>query len=330
MNDSPLIATCVDDKYLWPWLVLVKSAFMNAEGVKFRIALGNVNGTLSSESICAATAFCELEGVQLEVIPFEFRHELFFEHQFNVTVYGRLLFMDSMKEDFVWLDADLLLLYGWTKILDLQPLKKSPNVISAVLDTEGSRKKLEELGNKMHAAVLDGYFNAGVMQIDCKKWQSLFKPTDWEYLAKNTKELGLIYNDQDILNILLAGKVQYLPISLNHIVCDSVDPTYRNHILHFAGYPKPWRLTTKGARLHLAMSGIKFHQSKLKDAASDKSFFQLEAYWTMERYVFESLGKLEPDVRKHILNLRNSTQMSLNFFERVRYFLFLFFGRKIL
>lgn len=99
------------------------------------------------------------------------------------------------------------------------------------------------------------YINTGVLLVNIKEWRRLFT---CEYILKmaNTKKFRI--QEQDIINVLVEGKVKYLDIgwnyyiAVNEFLAHSIEsaPVHGYHeyqiagrapyLLHYAGVPKPW------------------------------------------------------------------------------------------
>jgi lipopolysaccharide biosynthesis glycosyltransferase len=97
-------------------MVMAYSAAINSNDKNFRIILANMNEMLSEESITIARKFMDSLELSLEIVNIDTSLNPTFEHQFNLTVYSRLFLMDKLDEDFIWFDADLLLMPGWDQI----------------------------------------------------------------------------------------------------------------------------------------------------------------------------------------------------------------------
>lgn len=132
----------------------------------------------------------------------------------------------------------------------------------------GSLQELAELDLKGYAAAVVSdrqealqirrvhtkrYFNAGMMLINVKQWKEdqLFDAVVLK-AQQNVAKVGkrLSHHDQDIQNMLLDGKVLFLPKKYNYLYNldrQSVfkkqpvnEPYQKQVIIHFAGHAKPW------------------------------------------------------------------------------------------
>lgn len=83
-------------------------------------------------------------------------------------------------------------------------------------------------------------FNAGVLLIDLKKWRSQsVTQAVTEYMTKFPEKCR--HHDQSALNVIIEGKVKYLPTKWN-VMRQTIN--YQDHrdlaIIHYAGTTKPW------------------------------------------------------------------------------------------
>ncbi len=142
------------------------------------------------------------------------------------------------KEKVLYLDSDLVILDNVLNIFD------------------------ENLGKKTVGAVKDyfiglvekkNYFNAGVMLIDCKRWNKKnYSKYFFEWAKKNEKQIH--FADQDILNGILAKDWKSLPLKWNRqrILLDYPRKKLnlskeeysflknKPSIIHYTGKIKPW------------------------------------------------------------------------------------------
>ncbi|WP_425058567.1 glycosyltransferase family 8 protein [Sporomusa carbonis] len=153
---------------------------------------------------------------------------------FPASIYYRFILPAILTvPKILYLDADIICL---GEIQSLPSVDMQANVVAAVPDLESlASKRNHILGLKQHT-----YFNSGVLLIDIQNWNN-------HYVAK--KALALLeqepkkfrYPDQDVLNVVLTGKVKYLGKEWNRInTPDMVDNGII--LLHFAAHPKPWSI----------------------------------------------------------------------------------------
>lgn len=111
---------------------------------------------------------------------------------------------------------------------------------------------------RLHIPVEQGYFNAGVLLINLKKWrEEHIYEKSIEFLRNNSE--SIVNHDQDVLNVVCGKKTKMLSYTWNTMnyffmknfqlsqdrvlkiyqkeeQTNVIDPT----IIHFASRPKPW------------------------------------------------------------------------------------------
>jgi len=166
------------------------------------------------------------------------------------TYYRFSLIEDGTYERLLYLDADLVIKGDLSEIFFKE---FEDNIVFAVKDPGGSKNKKEELG----IPLLEPYFNAGVLLIDCKKWKNEdITNRTLKFIKENPKKIE--YADQDGLNAILIKKWAQLNPSWNVIsrlyfynyFKLKNPPNYENEnikqivnnpkIVHYASFIKPW------------------------------------------------------------------------------------------
>lgn len=308
---------------------MVYSAVINSKDKNFRIVIANINGMLSIDHIAIAKKFMKSIGLSLEIVNIDTLLNPAFEHQFNLTVYSRLFLMDMIDEDFVWLDADLLLMPGWDQIfVEFDGKDKNSSVISGALDSKLTLKKLSKDQNQAYLRSNGRYINAGVLKIRTRKWKDLRKDTDWQEIAGNLKSYGLSLNDQDIINYLCADHIALLPLGFNYIVGDKISFQERILIKHYAGRPKPWMLDKPGKEFLLAVQGAKYFARKHWITQSADAFLHYPMYWQVEDQFLEYLQGLDSDLYLAVLEIRNGNLNKLKGISRLKHHLIQLAARK--
>lgn len=146
----------------------------------------------------------------------------------------------------IYLDCDVLL---YTDINELWKIDLENYTIGAVTNLGHQPEK--RLGIK------DGeYFNSGILLIDLDKWRKeTIGPKILEYMTSN--DAGLMFPDQDGLNISLKNNWKHLPLRWNQqpatysmyakkhfeksLSCqDYHEAIFNPAIVHFLGKTKPW------------------------------------------------------------------------------------------
>ena len=329
MKSENLICTSIDDNYLWPWMVMVYSAALNSKRKDFRIILANVNGMLSQKNVTIAEKFMESVGISIEIVEINTSLNPTFENQFNLTVYSRLFLIDKLNEDFIWFDADLLLMPGWDKIFTEFGCKSKNNeIIYGVLDSKLTLDLLSKSKNQAYVRRAGQYVNTGVIKVRTKEWKKLFTESDWVHLALNREKYGFTYYDQDIINYLCAEHINLLPAGFNYIVGDQISFEERIFIMHYAGAPKPWKLDKAGKEFLLAAQGAKYFSPKNWITQSSDTVVHYPLYWQVENELLSYLQEVGFGLYQSVVESRNSVIKKLDKFSFLKNFLIQLITRK--
>ena len=325
-----LIATSCDDRYLWPWACSVYSAVVHS-GRPLRLQIVNVNGLLSARGQRIAKDLLSLLQVDGEVTDMSLALETDFRFQWNATVYARLGLLDVLEERFMWLDSDTILRSGWSNIFAEADRKMlDSNIVAcAVLDCSATLDELRASGsNSAFQASQGSYVNAGIFMADPIRWRNCGNDVRWRELVTAQTELGFIYGDQDILNFLLAGKIGILPSRFNHIVSEVSTGT--EVILHYAGAPKPWRLSEKGKAFFIANEAINCDRPR-DQISVGKAWEFFPIYWSAERSLLAFLQESDnTDLMKDLLTLRESQIVETSYRENAKFALMRLLAKKLL
>ncbi|HVB50137.1 MAG TPA: glycosyltransferase [Acidimicrobiales bacterium] len=319
-ESSWLVATSCDDRYLWPWACSLHSAVLNANA-PIRFLIANVNGLLSPLGQQMAKDFLELLQVDGEIVDVSLDVGEVHKYDWNATVYARLGLMDLMEERFMWLDSDTILCTDWTKVFaEVEILMEDSNVVACgVLDRPSTLEQLRMSDtNTAYEAAQGVYFNAGVLFVDPHRWRRGGMDRLWGELVATQSERGFIYQDQDVLNFLLAGKVRLLPKGFNHIVSEATNGT--ESILHFAGFPKPWRLTERGRAFFMATEAVNFDRPNDQISGGGHGWELFPRYWEVERALVHFLQKSgDRRLASAFLGLREAQLMSPSVQEQIKF-----------
>lgn len=154
-----------------------------------------------------------------------------------ISMYFRFILPILLKNanKLFYIDADIICIKRANNLFDID-LEK--NIVGAVPDQDDERNGILKLKNHI-------YFNSGMLVINVDKWNKInFLEEATKLLINNPKIFK--FPDQDVLNIILTGKVKYLDTKFNCFV------DYRNCrepiknediiLLHFSALPKPWNI----------------------------------------------------------------------------------------
>lgn len=175
----------------------------------------------------------------------------------TIATYYRILIPELLPREYkkaIYLDSDLILN---TDLVQLWDIDMAENHLLAVQDqgapyvsSPAGLMNYKELGISANSK----YFNAGVLVINLEKWRaSSISSQALEYL-KNKRDL-IRWHDQDVLNMVLAGKWQDIHPGWNQMpevysclswkdspFLEDVynDLVHNPYIIHFAIPAKPW------------------------------------------------------------------------------------------
>lgn len=165
------------------------------------------------------------------------------DRRLHVVMYARLLLDRILPAGIgrvIYLDSDTMAL---TAIEHLYEQEMDGHPIAAVSDP---RRTFNMMGRDMREKreIFDPaspYFNSGVMLIDLPKFASF----DVAARLEELKQRGIIqklYFDQDILNLIFAGRWKPLHWRFNvmepRVAHQALDP----YIVHYTGTNRPWKL----------------------------------------------------------------------------------------
>lgn len=133
----------------------------------------------------------------------------------------------------LYMDADIICMGSLQELFNISLADK---IAAAVPDVEWMNQKRNKALNLHNHR----YFNSGVLLFDIKKWneQNTLEKVIAALIGEPKK---FRYPDQDALNVVLTGRIQYLDDKWNHL--NVVTEGQKNSILlHFAAHPKPWNI----------------------------------------------------------------------------------------
>ncbi|HAN2033179.1 TPA: glycosyltransferase family 8 protein, partial [Escherichia coli] len=133
------------------------------------------------------------------------------------------------------------------------------------------------------------YFNAGVMFINTSEW----KKNNITQKALEMINSGKVYRyaDQDVLNILLNGRVHYLDKKYNNkttlsVRCDEEQKNLPNTIImHYVTQNKPWYKIFRAQNFdhYFSNSPWKNHKRNLAPSSSEIRL-KSKVFWLEEKY----------------------------------------------
>ncbi|SQH91575.1 Glycosyl transferase family 8 [Salmonella enterica subsp. salamae] len=138
----------------------------------------------------------------------------------------------------LYLDCDIICHDSLSELVDVN---LEGEIAGVILDSPDMQVRVKQLD---YGIDFNGYFNAGVMLINNDEWRKNNVTQDSLSMINSGKIFR--YADQDVLNILLNGKVKYLQRKFNNKTTLSVnfDAEAKNIdntiIMHYVTPNKPW------------------------------------------------------------------------------------------
>lgn len=279
-----LVASAFDDNYLWPWACSAFSAIRSG-GPAPNFLIVNVDGLLSPRGQELVLRTSEALGFSAKIVPLTTPvWDVHYTNQWNATVFARLLLLDRLPERFLWLDSDTLVLNGWQQVAERsEELFATSDVIAcAVRDRDATLARLARAGtNEAFVASHGEYVNAGVFVGDPQRWGAVGMHHRWMDILATQSRRGFEYLDQDVLNLVLAGRIGILPRAFNHIISEPAMGDER--VLHFAGYPKPWKLSPDAQAFFMASEALNAERPQHQISGGGVGWQLFPLYWQVER-----------------------------------------------
>ena len=274
-----------DDRYLWPALVCIYTGKLNSESqVKWIIAFDHRNLSLKSHQILED--FASYFKVDLDFVELVVDDNYIHSEDMSKFVYTRLILADTLPETFIFMDVDILLLFGWEEIFKLNEIPHGI-ILSAALEEK-------DIETKNQAVLISGeaYFNAGIMRINPVEWRSQNLNLRYKELLSEYSIRNFEFEDQDILNFLCFDRFEILSSEYNFA------PNTKQHILqtkakiiHFKGLDKPWKVPSL-QRPHFINEKKWYPQG----------YFPL--YWETEKNLLKEAYSLSKEFRKELKKIQ--------------------------
>lgn len=249
------IALCTDTYYMMACGPCLVSIFEHHAKETCHVYI--VTKSLPESDVKGLHQVAEKYGQQVTILQVgaeEFRH-LKVSEQFRESVYYRFLLPELLPEldKIIYLDCDILVNGS------LEPFWQSDingYACGVVEDQEGDDILLHN-----RIGVYTPYFNSGVLLMNLDYWRehNLIEQLV-DFIYENPEKC--IYPDQDAMNVVLQGKVKFMPYGYNfqdlwysrpwqdirlHASKFKEVEEWKDHpvVIHFAGRNKPWKRTCK-------------------------------------------------------------------------------------
>lgn len=252
MEPINLLVT-LDENYISPLCVMLKSLFLNNPGERFHIYL--IHSAIPQKRLSALSAYCQYHRAELHPVLADaemFAGAPVFRY-LSKAMYYRLLACKLLPEDLdraLYLDPDTMLINPVRALYDigLDKYLFAGCVHTGLSGIAGQVNKI-----RLNTYEAEGYFNSGVLLMNLQEQRKKIDEKEiFDYTQAHRNEL--ILPDQDILNGLYSKEIKPLDDSIYNY-----DPkryeTYRmvsggekdidwvmknTVILHFCGKNKPW------------------------------------------------------------------------------------------
>ena len=232
------VAFCIDDDFAPYLAVSITSLLANTQSHVSIHIVGNLTDSVKQSLYTLENKTTTINFVSYNVdIP---QNELSdrYRGRLNSITFIRYALAEILPNlhRVIYLDADILVT---DDISDLWKISLNDRVAGVVEDHSlMSQRRSTTLG-----LLSPSYFNAGVMLIDLVKWRE--RDTFVRLLNIHSSKTQWEYNDQDVLNKVLDGEVQYLDAKFNaQTYTLSYQLVGSPVIVHFTGQEKPWHLSS--------------------------------------------------------------------------------------
>ncbi len=211
--------------------------------------------------------------------------------------YYRLLagsLLPETESRVLWLDADMI---ARSDIRTLYEHGLGDAMAAACGYGEAMQELIERNARSLGLNDPKSYFNAGVMLLNLKALRENITEARLMELVTGESTKKYLFSDQDVLNLLLNGKVHILDWKiwncLIHCIRDAEDLEYEKEnaaIVHYAGEAKPWRFSD----IHFADEWMEEYRTVFGEDAQLKrmSYFRLKALFDRQKQKERSGGSL--------------------------------------
>lgn len=173
--------------------------------------------------------------------------------QYNASFFYRFIMPDIVcgeTDRLLYMDGDMMCRGSLRELMELD----LGDSLAGVVSDRDEKRQMDQMQ-------VQGFFNSGLMLIHVAQWVKnnmlavilQFSQDNLKYVGRNGRHSQwkhALYNDQNILNKVLDGKVIWLPKKYNYIYKLNRSALFRKKaenedyhdqiILHFAGSVKPW------------------------------------------------------------------------------------------
>lgn len=280
------IALCFDREFIMPAGVALYSIISNNRHINLHFHL-LISGIEEKE----CSAFYELEGPNTSISVYYITDK--FDINPDTLVLGiplstclRFLIpevIDDKINKILYLDCDVICNSHLDELVDYN---LNANIACVIPDSPEMQERVKKLD---YGIEFINYFNAGVMFINTSEW----KKNNITQKALEMINSGKVYRyaDQDVLNILLNGRVHYLDKKYNNkttlsVRCDEEQKNLPNTIImHYVTQNKPWYKIFRAQNFdhYFSNSPWKNHKRNLAPSSSEIRL-KSKVFWLEGKY----------------------------------------------
>jgi len=197
-----------DENYTQHLAVSIASILCNA-GTEDELIFSILDGGISEKSKFKINKLKKIKNFEIEYIPInedDFKNYPLNPRLKHITLPTYYRFkIASLKpnlEKAIYLDCDIVVKTSLKELWETDIANCAMGVIEDCASPKSRQEFFDRLG-------CDSYFNAGILLINIKKWNELNLENKCFELVGKEKE-KLLWNDQDILNLLFQNNVKFL------------------------------------------------------------------------------------------------------------------------
>lgn len=235
----------VDDNYIPYLAVALKSLIANASK-KYNYKVIVLHQEVSENNIKRIEGL-KTEGFEIEFIPMKDSLSCITDRMsnrlradyFTLTIYFRL-FIPAMFLEYdkgIYLDSDIVVLGD---ISELYEVNLRGNLIGASVDYSIQNiPEFVKYTEKGIGVTVSKYINSGILLMNLKKLREVSLDTRFLELL-NTYHFDSIAPDQDYLNAMCYGKIEYLSGTWDTMPENNTVPLKNPKLIHYNLFAKPW------------------------------------------------------------------------------------------
>ena len=227
-----------DSNYVLPTTVVMASMLLNKnQKTEYEFIIFGVNLKEKDKLLLNKAA----KGAKISILEFDNKKYSSFVAKTHVSVAALYKFdIANILQNYdkvLYLDGDIIVQDDLSEFFNMD---LSKNYVAAVKDAY-------VLCEKKDALEIDGYFNSGVMLLNCEQMR---KDNMAEKLLEiKTKTPNMLFMDQDVLNIAFKDRVVYADFRYN-FAASYFRPQYRKHLMKISGKDMAYVKAIRPAIIH--------------------------------------------------------------------------------